>query len=170
MRTWVRPVSEPAIVTSSAAAHLQRSDLCGIDYISQTDTHMRAMSAGWIEYAHTRLGNDPANFDTLGHFIVIRHDIGGVPVWSRMCHAESIQQARGDVTHGWPVGIYGNTGFSNGAHVHVDFWARLSDIAKLPDGIVKCTRYVPPWPTCRESLLNIDMTNFLVKEFSHGLS
>ena len=170
MRAWVRPVSEPAIVTSSAAAHLQRSDLCGIDYISNSDTHMRAMAAGIIEYAHARLGLDPYNYDTLGHFIVIRHDIDGVPVWSRMCHAESLQQTRGEVVPGWPVGIYGNTGFSQGPHVHVDFWARIKDLPALPEGAVSCTKVVPPWPTCRGSLINIDMTNFLVKEFQNGLS
>ena len=166
MSRWVRPVSEPAVVSSDAAAHLRRSDLCGIDYWSRSDTHMRAMADGVIVYAHTVLGNDPNNFDTLGHFIVIRHEIGGLPIWSRMCHAESLQQTRGEVAPGWPVGIYGNTGLSQGPHVHVDFWVRVEDLPLFPLSIKGCTKTVPPWPTCKEYLRNIDPTNFLIEEFS----
>lgn len=172
---WTRPVSIPFEVTSSAAAHLVRSALCGIDYISSADNKLLAMSDGEIMYAHKsynpELARDFSTFDSLGRFIVIEHIIEGLPVYVRYCHSDIIERDSGRVECGDVIGQWGNTGFSFGAHVHVDFWADRTHLSRLqevgidpiPAPFERC-----PWPGTIHIYSNVNPTRFLVNQFNGG--
>lgn len=172
---WTRPVSIPFEVTSSAVQHLARSPLCGIDYISTKDNTLYAMSDGELVYAHKsynpELALDTNTYDSLGKFIVIEHHIECLPIYVRYCHSELIGIEGTSVKCGDDIGQWGNTGYSFGAHVHVDFWMAREHIARvqelgidpLPAPFERC-----PWPGTIHLYSNVNPTRFLVRQFNGG--
>lgn len=163
---WCVPVVHTYNVTSDARDHLARSQLCGIDFITNSgDKTLLSMSSGTIEYVHCydeRRAQDTSTYDSLGRFIVAKYILDKVIVYVRYCHNYDVDIKAGHVIAvGNALGEYGNTGYSFGDHVHVDFWISDADIvdAQLA-GMTPCTMHVSPWPGSK-LLRNVDVTKAL---------
>lgn len=177
-RKYTVPVLAKYRVTNDARQHKARAPFYGIDFAAcdDTDTDRRkllSMADGIIEFVFTayrpELADDinaDGGFHTLGRFIVARYYAGAVQVWARFCHNE-----RADVTAGQTVGAgdvlgeYGNTGASDGPHVHVDFWIDAKDEDEATGlGFVRAFPAFDrnPWPG-GPMLTNVDPTAFLKK-------
>ena len=169
MQNWKIPVLMPYRITDDARQHLNRSDLCGIDFIKASDRDgadpghrdLLAMASGTVVYRHAFTGD---SYDQLGLFVVLEHDAAGVQVWARYCHNASVDAVAGlPVAVGEMIGAYGNTGLSGGPHLHVDFWIDQSDSeAAKKIGLVPTDRELvrEPWPGAPE-LINVNPTAFL---------
>ena len=169
MNTWKIPVLPTYLITDDAHGHLGRSDLCGIDFIKASDKNaadpdhrdLLAMADGTVVYRHALTGD---SYDSLGLFVVLEHDAGGVQVWARYCHNLLVSAEPGrQVKAGERIGIYGNTGLSGGPQSHVDFWVDIDDIERAAGiGLDKTGRSFvrAQWPKAPQ-LINVDPTRFL---------
>lgn len=95
----------------------------GVDYISNRNANVYAMDDG--EVTTDKDNYDEAKrwlkdtSDSLGNVVIIRHG----DYYVRYCHLISNYVSCGEkVKQGQLIGIYGNVGFSFGAHIHVDAW------------------------------------------------
>jgi murein DD-endopeptidase MepM/ murein hydrolase activator NlpD len=150
------------------------STLCGIDFIDRIGKpDLLAMADGVVEYVHDynpkyKWGGGNEGWDTLGRFVVIRCIADGVTVWLRYCHCERVDVKAGDtVTAGQCIGIYGDTGASHGAHVHVDAWVAWGAVGVATQiGLVAegGLRLVKPWPGCTQILYNVNPTKFFASQ------
>ena len=147
---WRAPVDEPCHVIRDARADYDGNRVCGIDCVNEhNNTGLFAMSDGIVRYIHDydEEHRDPKGYWQLGKFAVVEHTAGGIPVWVRYCHCESIDVKAGqEVYAGDKIGTYGHTGICrpkgpDGAHVHIDVWvakenldtARLLGFVRMPD-------------------------------------
>ena len=176
MNTLCIPVRQPYRVTSDARQHITgdgrgaASSLCGIDFIDRIGKpDLLSVTDGEVVYVHAynpkyKWGGDPGAWNTLGLFVVIKSIIEGITVWLRYCHLERADVKTGDiVTAGQSIGIYGDTGASHGAHVHMDAWVAWGDKDKAAGlGLVAESglRVVPPYPGIPISLHNVNPTKF----------
>ncbi len=125
----------------------------GIDFLTPVGTPITAVDRGVVQET---VYNDPSGF---GNFIKVRHDWGE----SIYAHLNTIDiqtgrlVARGDV-----MGTTGNTGFSNGPHLHfairinpysrTDGWGGFSDpLPYLTPSIIVMPRYVAAGATARQA-------------------
>jgi murein DD-endopeptidase MepM/ murein hydrolase activator NlpD len=159
--------------TSDASAHIYGSSgrapstLAGIDFITARGNapDLLAMADGIVEYAHVYNPKnkwDGVSWDSLGKFLVININFEGMTVWLRYAHAERIDvQAGQAVAKGQYIGVYGDTGYSFGAHAHIDTWVARGDLDKAKVAGLKrvpiTLRVVPPWPGA-PALYNVDPT------------
>lgn len=100
----------------------------GIDYLTPIGTTLLAVDGGVVQEA---VHNDPTGF---GHYVKLRHSWGE----SLYAHLDNIGvQAGQAVSRGQAIGRSGNTGFSDGPHLHfsirinpfsrTDGWGGFSD-------------------------------------------
>jgi murein DD-endopeptidase MepM/ murein hydrolase activator NlpD len=164
MAEWHVPVKHKYKVTSDALDHLARSELCGIDFVTLAGGQdLLSMADGYVQWVHF-MGASPGNYDTLGNFVAILFRAGTIPIFGRFAHNDDIRVSSAQqVKCGDVIGKYGNTGFSNGAHVHVDFWVHTKDIetARAMGCHAADVPFVRnPWPYA-PLLVNVDATPFL---------
>lgn len=162
------PVLATYKVSNDAAQHLARAQLCGIDFYSFSGKRrLLAMLDGQIVYVHAGYNpaqaDNPATYDSLGRFIVQAAFVDGIPVWIRYCHNDVFNVSAGqDVAAGETIGTYGNTGLSDGAHVHVDFWTAPESIERATAIGMPSAKVFnrAPWPGA-DMLVNVNPTEML---------
>lgn len=98
----------------------------GIDFVSATnDRTVFSISQGFVaydydDYCEIRRFEKP---NTGGNMIIVTSEINGLTYHIRYLHLEQNFVNKGDeVKKGMPIGIYGDVGYSFGAHVHVDVY------------------------------------------------
>jgi len=165
---WCLPVVLPHRVTSSAQQHLDRPrDVPGVDIVNDSSPENKtllAMSNGSVKYIHDYIEGhyDNEKYWTLGLFVVVEHKIGGIPVWVRYAHNERVDARLGkDVEVGQPIGLYGNTGFSRGPHVHIDMWIKEENLSTAELlGLTRRTGMAirQSWPRGPKDLLAVNPT------------
>lgn len=99
----------------------------GIDYISESGNRtVQAMAAGVVvydqdNYDDTLRWTDPKH--SAGNMIIIKSNIAGQDYYIRYLHlASNFVTINTAVTEGQAIGVYGDVGYSFGAHVHIDFF------------------------------------------------
>ncbi len=125
MKTIVR---EPVITSPFGVVRTLpdgRQDIhMGIDFISKTnDRTVFCVAQGFVaydfdDYCAIRRYEKP---NTGGNMVIITCVIGGKTFHFRYLHLERNNVVKGQVVpDGMPIGVYGDVGYSFGAHVHLD--------------------------------------------------
>ncbi len=101
----------------------------GIDWAGGrvgSNADIRAIGTGTVIQVYNYGGNtfpgDSSEPVWRGRCVVVDHGmIGGRRIWSLYAHMSSLSVSNGDtVTGGQKLGVIGNTGFSNGTHLHFE--------------------------------------------------
>ncbi len=99
------------VYNSNAAATKGRPYHSGLDMVSHTDTNIYAAADGRVVYAGSEGGN--------GIHVILSHSINGQNFNTLYSHMSSLNCSVGNyVSRGRKIGVMGNTGDSNGDHLH----------------------------------------------------
>lgn len=86
----------------------------GVDFMSNSDKNIYAVTAGTVK----KTGTNSAN----GKYVIIQHTISGKTVYSFYAHLNSVSVTTGaKVSAGTKIGVVGKTGDSSGGTVHLHF-------------------------------------------------
>lgn len=108
----------------------------GVDYVGEAKL-VYAMEDGKVttdkdNYDESKRWNKDMP-DSLGNVVIIQHG----DYYVRYCHLATNNVSVGDtVKRGDKIGVYGDVGYSFGAHLHVDAWTlgwQNVDISKLTE-------------------------------------
>lgn len=155
MTEIVRPVVAPGRVTSGFGprtlnGQTQLHD--GIDYVTSLDKGVETSGAdrSVLSICDGVVTHDQDNYNealrwidnhhSAGNMIIIKHNIHGVDYYCRYLHLVENSVRNGDrVEKGQVVGIYGDVGYSFGAHLHFDMytmaWVKIDPTPILLDGL-----------------------------------
>jgi murein DD-endopeptidase MepM/ murein hydrolase activator NlpD len=123
----VRPVIEPHVVTSPYGYRILngKTELHeGIDYVSGADNRVVAIGDSKVntdmdDYDHAKRWKDRRH--SVGNYVILDVVINGVLYHFRYCHLiENYVSPGQEVKMGEVIGIYGDVGYSFGAHLHID--------------------------------------------------
>jgi hypothetical protein len=88
-------------------------------FTAGSDGNCYAAFAGEVVETRTGVGNLPISANSLGNFVRIRDSRGNI---GRYAHLASVSVRKGDtVRQGQTIGVIGNSGSSNGRHLHFDY-------------------------------------------------
>lgn len=136
-RFWY-PVVSPAVVSTEYGAvdELHPNGHFAIDYAAPEGTPVIAVAAGTVKTAHVWQGTrDGATMDSYGNYVEIVHPDGTVTIYG---HLSEINVAEGqEVIQGQQIGLVGNTGRSDGSHLHFEVDVNGSPVDPTPYFIAK---------------------------------
>jgi len=144
----VRPVLEPAKVTSAYGATEKfrgGKPHGGIDYINtQNNISVVAIGDGKViedfdYYIHSKRFKEQRH--SAGNMVIIKHRINGRDYFVRYLHlVKNYVKLNQNVKIGEVIGVYGDVGYSFGAHVHIDMfdgaWNKIDPTPILLRGFV----------------------------------
>lgn len=125
----ISPVKSPVITSPYGwrSLHGQRQFHDGIDVISAIgDKSVYAICPGIVVhdvdyYDESKRWTDGRH--SAGNMVIILHEVGELKFYLRYLHlVENYVSLRGIVEEGDPIGMYGDVGYSFGAHLHVDLY------------------------------------------------
>ena len=129
----IYPVREPLITSDYGARRVLPDGNAnihdGIDFISKTkDRTVFSLVQGFVaydfdDYCQAKRYQKP---NTAGNMIIITFVHNNRTYHIRYLHLERNNVTKGQlVTDGIPIGVYGDVGYSFGAHVHIDVYDGL---------------------------------------------
>ena len=142
----IRPVEEKHIVTSPygwRTLYGKRQMHDGIDYVSLRNRNVLAVADGRVlkdvdYYDASRRWTDRRH--SAGNYVILEHRIHGQKYFCRYLHlAQNFVEQGQQVKQGHVLGIYGDVGYSFGAHLHFDIyderWVKLDPTPILIRGL-----------------------------------
>ena len=117
---WYPVVGEAVVSTEYGQVdELHPNGHHAIDYAAPEGTPVIAAAAGTVKTAHVWQGTrDGATMDSYGNYVEIVHEDGTITIYG---HLSEINVAEGQsVIQGQQIGLVGNTGRSDGSHLHFE--------------------------------------------------
>jgi len=101
----------------------------GVDFGGSINDTIVAIADGIVTYDQDDYENNLRWVDrhhSAGNMVIIKHTIRGVIYYARYLHIIENTVTKGDkVKEGDKIGVYGDVGYSFGAHLHFDLYTHL---------------------------------------------
>ncbi len=100
----------------------------GVDFGGSTDDTIVAIADGIVTYDQDDYDDKLRWMDkhhSAGNMVILRHEIDNKIYYARYLHIIENTVSKGDkVKEGDMIGVYGDVGYSFGAHLHFDLYTR----------------------------------------------